>query len=169
MHTCHSSCTIPPPTRTASRTTNFAALRDEEPVSHHDHPGWERGYWAVTRHSDVQRVSRDWTGFRNAPNPFLPDTADFDDGGTSLLLISLDPPEHTKLRKIISSGFTPRRINDLAAHVKARVDSVIDSVAEARRVRPREGHRDVVAAACDRRPRRRARGAIASRCSSGPS
>ena len=45
-------------------------------------------------------------------------------------MISLDPPEHTKLRKIISSGFTPRRINDLAAHVKARVDSVIDSVAD---------------------------------------
>ena len=67
MHTCHSSCTIPPPTRTASRTPNFRALRDEEPVSHHDHPGWERGYWVVTRHSDVQRVSRDWTAFRNAP------------------------------------------------------------------------------------------------------
>ena len=45
-------------------------------------------------------------------------------------MISLDPPDHTKLRKIISSGFTPRRINDLAAHVKARVDSVIDSVAD---------------------------------------
>ena len=105
-------------------------LRDEDPVSHHDHPGWERGYWVVTRHGDVQRVSRDWTAFRNAPNPFLPDTAEFDDGGTSLLLISLDPPEHTKLRKIISSGFTPRRINDLAGHVKARVDSVIDSVAD---------------------------------------
>ena len=29
-------------------------------------------------------------------------------------MISLDPPEHTKLRKLISSGFTPRRINDLA-------------------------------------------------------
>ena len=45
-------------------------------------------------------------------------------------MISLDPPEHTKFRKLISAGFTPRRINDLAAHVKARVDSVIDSVAE---------------------------------------
>jgi cholest-4-en-3-one 26-monooxygenase len=108
----------------------FRALRDDEPVSHHDHPGWERGYWVVARHNDVQGVSRDWTAFRNAPNPFLPDTGDMNEGGTSLLLISLDPPEHTKLRKIISSGFTPRRINDLAAHVRARVDSVIDSVAE---------------------------------------
>ena len=108
----------------------FRELRDSDPVSHHDHPAWEHGYWAVTRHADVQRVSRDWNGFRNAPNPFLPDRADFgDEAGASLLMISLDPPEHTKLRKLISSGFTPRRINDLAARVKDRVDSVIDSVA----------------------------------------
>jgi cholest-4-en-3-one 26-monooxygenase len=110
----------------------FRTLRDEAPVSHHDHPQWERGYWAVSRHADVQQVSRDWAAFRNAPHPFLPDSGEFedDDSGTSLLLISLDPPEHSKLRKIISSGFTPRRINDLAAHVKSRVDAVIDSVAD---------------------------------------
>src|SRR5438445_6756383 len=109
----------------------FRHLRDTAPVSHHDHPAWDRGYWAVVRHADVQRVSRDWNGFQNAPNPFLPDRADFgDEAGASLLMISLDPPEHTKLRKLISSGFTPRRINDLAARVKARVDAVIDSVAE---------------------------------------
>ena len=108
----------------------FRELRDKAPISHHDHPGWEPGYWVVARHADVQRVSRDWTAFKNAPNPFLPENAEFDDGGTSLLLISLDPPEHTKLRKLISSGFTPRRINDLAVHVKARVDSVIDAVAD---------------------------------------
>src|SRR3954453_5606166 len=109
----------------------FRDLRDADPVSHHDHPAWERGYWAVTLHADVQRVSRDWHGFHNAPNPFLPDRADFgDEAGAPLLMMSLDPPEHTKLRKLISSGFTPRRINDLAEHVKARVDSVIDSVAD---------------------------------------
>ena len=109
----------------------FRELRDADPVSHHDHPGWEHGYWAVSRHADVQRVSRDWNGFQNAPNPFLPDSADVgEQSGSSLLMISLDPPEHTKLRKLISSGFTPRRVNDLGTRVKARVDSVIDSVAE---------------------------------------
>ncbi len=76
-------------------------------------------------------MSRDWNGFHNAPNPFLPGDGELvDESGSSLLMISLDPPDHTKLRKLISSGFTPRRINDLAAQVKARVDSVIDSVAE---------------------------------------
>lgn len=109
----------------------FRDLRDHDPVSHREHPVWKDGYWAVTRHADVQRVSRDWNGFHNAPNPFLPGDGELvDESGSSLLMISLDPPDHTKLRKLISSGFTPRRINDLAAQVKARVDSVIDSVAE---------------------------------------
>jgi len=109
----------------------FRELRDHDPVSHHDHPLWEHGYWVVARHADVQRVSRDWNGFHNAPNPFLPgDDQLVDESGSSLLMISLDPPDHTKLRKLISSGFTPRRINDLAAQVEARVGSVIDSVAD---------------------------------------
>ena len=109
----------------------FRDLRDHDPVSHQEHPLWERGYWAVTRHADVQRVSRDWNGFHNAPNPFLPGDGELvDASGSSLLMISLDPPDHTKVRKLISSGFTPRRINDLAVQVKARVDSVIDTVAE---------------------------------------
>jgi cholest-4-en-3-one 26-monooxygenase len=109
----------------------FRELRDHDPVSRQEHPYWDRGYyWVVSRHADVQRVSRDWNAFHNAPNPFLPGDADItEDTGSSLLMISLDPPEHTKLRKLISSGFTPRRINDLATRVKARVDSVIDSVA----------------------------------------
>src|SRR3954462_1897390 len=115
----------------ASPYDTFPHPRDADPVSHHAPPAWERGYWAVTRHADVQRVSRDWNGFHNAPNPFLPGDGELvDESGSSLLMISLDPPDHTKLRKLISSGFTPRRINDLAAQVKARVDSVIDSVAD---------------------------------------
>ncbi|HXY93230.1 MAG TPA: cytochrome P450 [Acidimicrobiia bacterium] len=108
----------------------FRELRDTDPVSHQDHPAWRDGYWAVTRHADVQQVSRDWSAFRNAPHPFLPDRAEDGGQGSSLLLISLDPPEHSKLRKIISSGFTPRRVNDLADHVSDRVDAVIDSVAD---------------------------------------
>jgi cholest-4-en-3-one 26-monooxygenase len=112
----------------------FRELRDHNPVVHVEHPVWDNGYWVVTRHADVQRVSRDWNAFHNAPNPFLPADDGMgdasDDTGSSLLMISLDPPDHTKLRKLISSGFTPRRINDIANRVKARVDSVIDSVAD---------------------------------------
>ena len=105
----------------------FAELRDHDPVSHHEHPAWTRGYCDLA--TPTQRVSRDWTAFRNA-QPVPARGPGVRRRRTSLLLISLDPPEHTKLRKLISSGFTPRRINDLAAHVKDRADQAIDAVAD---------------------------------------
>ena len=71
----------------------FRALRADDPVSHHDHPTWKRGYWVVARHADVQRVSRDSATFSNAPHPFL-DSRDARGrrAGMSELLISQDPP-----------------------------------------------------------------------------
>ena len=56
----------------------FRDLRRDAPVSHHDHPVWERGYWAVVRHADVVRVSRDSSTFRNSPHPMV-EVADDDD------------------------------------------------------------------------------------------
>ena len=85
----------------------FRDLRDRDPVSHRDHPAWERGYWVLSRHADVQRVSRDAATFRNAPHPFLEQGADDDQSGTSGLLISLDGADHIKMRKLVNRGFTP--------------------------------------------------------------
>jgi cholest-4-en-3-one 26-monooxygenase len=105
----------------------FRELRDRDPVSHHDHPRWERGYWAVVRHADVQHVSRDSATFRNAPHPFV-EVDEEEQGGASALLISIDPPEHHKLRKLISRGFTPRRVADLTERTRTRVDALVDAL-----------------------------------------
>jgi cytochrome P450 len=105
----------------------FRALRAHDPVSHHDHPDHPLGYWAVVRHADVQRVSRDATVFRNAPHPFLEEMGQ-DQSATSGLLISLDAPEHVKQRKLINRGFTPRRVSDLTDALVARVNGIIDSL-----------------------------------------
>jgi cholest-4-en-3-one 26-monooxygenase len=108
----------------------FRALRADDPVSHHDHPTWKRGYWVVARHADVQRVSRDSTTFSNAPNPFLDAEMPEDDDAMAELLISQDPPIHTKLRKLINKGFTPRRVAQLEDRVRDRVDRIVDSLAD---------------------------------------
>jgi cholest-4-en-3-one 26-monooxygenase len=92
----------------------FRELRAERPVSLQEHPKWERGYWAITRHEDVQRVSRDSATFRNAPHPFLEAEVDEDQSGASELLVS--------------RGFTPRRVADLADRVHARVDTIVDAL-----------------------------------------
>lgn len=110
----------------------FRALRKDDPVSHHDHPVWKRGYWVIARHADVQRVSRDSDTFSNAPNPFIDSEMAEDDASMSELLISQDPPLHTKLRKLINKGFTPRRVAQLEDRVRDRVDRIVGSIADRR-------------------------------------
>ncbi len=106
----------------------FRELRHSDPVSHHHHPAWERGYWAVVRHADVQHVSRDAETFQNAPHPFLAVGEDSDEAGVSGLLISLDAPEHHQLRKLINRGFTPRRVADLTERIQDRVRGLVDDL-----------------------------------------
>jgi cholest-4-en-3-one 26-monooxygenase len=106
----------------------FQELRDHDPVSHRDHPFWPQGYWLLSRHADVQRVSRDSATFHNAPHPFLEQTGD-DQAGTSLLLISLDGSDHIKLRKLVNRGFTPKRVADLTGRIQSRIDGLINGLA----------------------------------------
>lgn len=49
----------------------YKQLRDEDPVSHHEHPDYEGGYWVIARHADVQAVSRNAEVWRNSPGPFV--------------------------------------------------------------------------------------------------
>jgi cytochrome P450 len=107
----------------------FRALRDHRPVSHHDHPAWPQGYWALSRYADVQRVSRDSATFHNAPHPFLEQVGE-DQSGASALLISLDGSEHIKLRKLVNRGFTPKRVADLTGRIRARIDALIGGLAD---------------------------------------
>jgi cholest-4-en-3-one 26-monooxygenase len=111
---------------------HFRDLRANDPVSFHEHPLWERGFWAVVRHDDVQRVSRDAATFRNAPHPFLEGDEGAIEGGSEGLMISLDAPAHLKMRKLINRGFTPKRVSDLTDRIKARVDSIIDDLSSQR-------------------------------------
>ena len=85
----------------------FRELRASRPVTEHPLPNGGT-FWAVARHADVQRVSRDSETFSNAPNPFIENEGQIDDGSTSELLISKDAPEHIKLRKLINRGLHPQ-------------------------------------------------------------
>jgi len=106
----------------------FAEMRANDPVSHQDHPSWPDGYWVLSRYEEVRRVSRDSTTFHNSPNPFLATEEGGDDAVSSGLMISLDAPEHLKLRKLINRGFTPRRVADLEAALVTRVHGLIDDL-----------------------------------------
>ncbi len=105
----------------------FRRLREESPVCFLPEPDGP-GFWAVTRYEDVVAVSRDAATFTSAPRVFI---ADPDDAvGDEHLLINIDPPRHTKLRKIVNRGFTPRQVAVLEPRVREIVVGLLDTAQE---------------------------------------
>ncbi|MEV6068834.1 cytochrome P450 [Nocardia sp. NPDC052001] len=89
------------------------------------------GFWVISKHADVKTVSRRDDVFSTFENTAIPR---FQDSITReqielqrFVLLNKDAPEHTKLRKIISKGFTPRVINGLRAELTARAESIVQA------------------------------------------
>ena len=106
----------------------FRHLRDDEPVSHHEHDRYEGGYWVVARHADVQAVSRNAEVWRNAPSPMVETPPGLPPDPEMDLLINLDGHEHLQMRKIVNRGFTPRRVAALEDRLRARVDALVGAL-----------------------------------------
>ncbi len=109
----------------------FALLRREAPVYRHpagDHTG---EFWAVTRHRDVQAVSRDFATFSSSRgSALLNDMAEDVLEGQRLMLLNMDPPRHSKLRGLVNKGFTPRRTALLTRRIEGLCSGIVDRVAE---------------------------------------
>lgn len=121
-------------TTAADRERAFAVLRAERPVSWHppvedsmlndpDDPG----YWAVTRHADIVTVSRandvflsgKGVQFENVPAELLETTQSF---------LAMDPPRHTKLRKLATAAFTPRQVRCIEDSIKASATAIVEEL-----------------------------------------
>lgn len=80
------------------------------------------GIWGAAAHADVMRMSRDWrtfcSGKGSRPESSVPS------------MINFDPPEHTRRRRLISAGFTRRRVEDHEPYLRAKVNELIDAVAD---------------------------------------
>ena len=114
---------------------SFAWLREHRPVSWQAEPpvgDWPAGpgFWGVTRHADVVRVLRsagEFSSWLGATQIRDPDPADLP--FIRRMMLNLDPPEHGRLRRIVSRAFTPRRIERFAEDVVARAGGLVDAVA----------------------------------------
>ncbi|MEU9142169.1 cytochrome P450 [Streptomyces sp. NPDC048404] len=112
----------------------FAALRRAEPVHWiPQQPGVagfeDDGYWAVTRHSDVKYVSTHpelFSSFLNtAVIRFNEHIQREQIEVQRLIMLNMDPPEHTRVRQIVQRGFTPRAIRSLEDALRARAGSIV--------------------------------------------
>ncbi|MEU1986098.1 cytochrome P450 [Nocardia sp. NPDC019395] len=108
----------------------YAKLRREEPVSRVELPYGGQG-WLVTRYDDVKlvlgdpRFSRAVTVDREdvpraTPAPTRPDS-----------LLSMDPPEHSRLRKLVAKAFTSRRVQELRPRTRQIVDEKLTALERA--------------------------------------
>jgi cholest-4-en-3-one 26-monooxygenase len=93
------------------------------------------GYWVVSRHRDVREVSLHTDVFSSAEKSVVPRYKVTGGGGQieagRASMIMMDDPEHTRLRKIVSRGFTPRSVERLRAELGERAQRIAAQAAEA--------------------------------------
>ncbi len=114
----------------------FKALRTSEPIRWIEQIPEARagfldtGYWALTRHQEVRQVSKDndnWSAMENGVIiRFAPDMTRDQVEVQRAMLIHHDPPEHTKMRGIVSRGFTPRVIGAMKQALKDRAYEIVE-------------------------------------------
>src|SRR5512139_2771237 len=116
----------------------LAELRKSEPIHWVDVPGGtggfgDKGYWLVTKHADVKEVSKRNDVFGSSPDGAIPT---WPQGMTreaidlqKAVLLNMDAPQHTRLRKIISRGFTPRAVGRLEEELRSRAQKIAETAA----------------------------------------
>jgi len=92
----------------------YRALRDEAPVYRNE----EIGFWALSRHADVLAGFRDPVRFSNMNGVSLDPTSSHPGARATMSFLAMDPPQHTRMRALVSRGFTPRRVAQLEGRVR---------------------------------------------------
>ncbi|MEU3374159.1 cytochrome P450 [Streptomyces sp. NPDC006711] len=114
----------------------FAELRQTAPVWWCAQPAGvagfqDDGYWAVTRHADVRYVSTHPELFSSTTNTavirFNESISREQIDVQKLIMLNMDPPEHTRVRQIVQRGFTPRAIRSLEGALRERARSIVDA------------------------------------------
>jgi cytochrome P450 len=107
----------------------FARMREGSPVTSVITPEGQRA-WLITRYEDVRkaladpRLSKDWRKLRSPG--FVPDPAV---GFLMAHMLNADPPDHTRLRRLVQKAFTPGRVAALRPRIEAITASLLDAMA----------------------------------------
>jgi cholest-4-en-3-one 26-monooxygenase len=124
----------------------FTYLRNNAPIYHHPEPDG-RGFWVFSKYEDVVAIGRDAKHFssdqRRGGVVGLVDVAPDPNWEGGQLMLTMDPPPHTRHRRLVNRGFTPRMIGMIEAHIrdvtariiddaiaKGRVDFVVEAASE---------------------------------------
>jgi cholest-4-en-3-one 26-monooxygenase len=108
----------------------FAYLRRHAPVWWHEETDGP-GFWCVTKYDDCVAVNREYDTFSSARKAtFIWDVPEDGLEQQRLMMLNMDPPLHTRYRRLVNKGFTPRTVAQLEAKIHQTADDIIDTVIE---------------------------------------
>ena len=113
----------------------FKRLRQDAPVYWHEESlDFEPGFWALTKHEDIVRVSKDPLTFSSAAGGHLMsmgDPAVVDPSAVAAIIgnmIGMDPPDHQIYRKMVAPSFTPKAIRNLESDMRLKIRELLENV-----------------------------------------
>ncbi len=101
----------------------YHRLRAEEPVHHNP-----LGFWVLTRYEDVVATLRDPRAIKEPIAAFVAARFGAPVPSVGFSMLDRDPPDHTRLRGLVSKAFTPKMVEQLRPDVQALVDGLLDRV-----------------------------------------
>jgi cholest-4-en-3-one 26-monooxygenase len=116
----------------------LAELRRTAPIWWNEQPmgagGFDDGgFWVVSKHKDVKEISLRSDVFSSLQKTALPRYKDGTVGEQiergKFVMLNMDAPQHTHLRKIISRGFTPRAVERLRDDLRERARQIVETAA----------------------------------------
>ena len=113
----------------------FKRLRHEAPIYWHEESlDFEPGFWALTKHEDIVRVSKDPLTFSSAAGGHLMSMGDpevIDPTAVAAIIgnmIGMDPPDHQIYRKMVAPSFTPKAIRNLETDMRQKIRDLLENV-----------------------------------------
>lgn len=112
-----------------ARDEVFAELRAEPGLTWHApppavFPHSEPGYWAVTRHHDIAFISRHPELFTSTLGISM-DPMPIEVQRPTTFFLTMDPPQHTRYRRLISSAFTPKQVRRIESQIRANASEIV--------------------------------------------
>jgi len=113
----------------------FKRLREEAPIYWHEESlDFEPGFWALSKHEDIVRVSKDPMTFSSAVGGHLMTMGDpevVDPSAVAAIIgnmIGMDPPDHQIYRKMVAPSFTPKAIRTLEDDMRLKIRELLENV-----------------------------------------
>ncbi|MDG1409809.1 MAG: cytochrome P450 [Acidimicrobiales bacterium] len=109
----------------------FTAMRERDGLSWVEGTDSQAGFWNVTRYADVVTASRDTETYSSAVGHIQMYDIDEDALDARASMIDMDPPIHTRLRRLVSTVFTPRHVQSYQDTIRVRVNEALDNLESA--------------------------------------